>query len=109
MTSIVIGVETNQIAVQYTSEYFVSDGENTVDLATGEWGVEEESELDVALGVSNLFSEHGRKQHEMVIVNPDKIIVLHVLGNGLGEQAVRFTVGVPGRLVKRNLTGVVVE
>jgi hypothetical protein len=45
----------------------------------------------------------------MVVVHPDEIVVLNILCNLLGEQAVGFAVGVPGRFVKGDLTGVVVE
>ena len=57
--SIIIGVESDQVTVQNTVENLVTDRQNSVDLATGEGSVEEETELDVALGVADLFAEHS--------------------------------------------------
>jgi hypothetical protein len=107
--SIIIGVESDQITVQYTIEDLVTDRQDSVDLATGEGSVEEETELDVALGVANLFAEHSGQKHEMVVVDPDQIVILHVLCDLLCEQTVGFLVGIPGGLVEGDLTGVVVE
>jgi len=50
--SIIIGVESDQIAVQYTIKDLVTDRQNSVDLAAGEGSVEEETKLDVTLGVA---------------------------------------------------------
>jgi hypothetical protein len=107
--SVIIGVESDQITVQYTVENLVTDGQDSVDLATGERGVEEETELDVALGVANLFTEHSRQKHKMVVVDPNQIVILHILCNLLCEQTVGFLVGIPGGLVEGDLTGVVME
>lgn len=71
--------------------------------------MKEETELHVALGVADFFAKHSRKKHEMVIVYPNQIIVLDVLCDFFCEQTVGLAVGVPGRLVESNLTGVVVE
>ena len=45
----------------------------------------------------------------MVIVHPDQITILNILCDGFCEQAVRFCVGLPGRLFERDLSRVVVE
>ena len=71
--------------------------------------MKEETELHVALGVANLFAEHSRKKHKMVIVYPDQIIVLDVLCDFFCEQTVGLAIGIPCGLVEGNLTGVVVE
>jgi len=109
VSSIIIGVESDQVAVQYTVENLVTDGQDSVNLATGEGSVEEEAELDVALRVANLFAQHSRQKHEMVVVNPDQIVVLYILCDLLCEQTIGFLVGIPGRLVEGDLTRVVVE
>jgi hypothetical protein len=107
--SVIIGVESDQITVQYAVEDLVTDGQDSVDLATGEGSVEEETELDVALGSANLFAEHSGQKHEMVVVDPNQIVVLHVLCDLLCEQTVGFLVGIPGGLVEGDLTRVVME
>jgi hypothetical protein len=106
---IVVGVEADQVALEHTAEDLVSDGEDAVDLGAGEGCVQEEADLDVLLGVANLLAQHLGHEHEVVVVHPDHVVVLHVLRDRLGEQAVGLHVCLPGRLVEGNLTGVVVE
>jgi hypothetical protein len=45
----------------------------------------------------------------VVVVDPDKIAVLHILDDGLCKEAVDFLVRRPRRFVKGDFTGVVVE
>lgn len=71
--------------------------------------MEEEAYLDVFLGVADLFTEHGWQQHQVVVVDPDQVIVLDVLRDGFGEKPIYFLVGVPCQLVKGYLRGMVVE
>lgn len=109
MTSVVVGVETDQVAVKNTEENVVSNGENTVNLAAGERRVQEKADLDVSLPVPNLLTKHGWQQHQVVVVNPNKVTILHIFGNRLGEHTIRLGVGIPGRLLEGDLTGVIVE
>lgn len=95
MSAIVGGVETNQVTMQNTLEYVIADGKDAVYFTAGKRCVKEESNLDVALAVANLFSQHGRKKHEMVIMDPYEIIVLYILGDCLSEQAIDLSIGVP--------------
>ena len=71
MPGVVIGVETNQVAMQDSQEQLIANGENAVDLAAREGSVQEETNLDVLLAVANLLAQHLREQHKMVIVHPD--------------------------------------
>lgn len=71
MPGVVIGVETNQVAMQDSQEQLIANGENAVDLATREGSVQEETNLDVLLAVANLLAQHLWEQHKMVIVHPD--------------------------------------
>lgn len=71
--------------------------------------MEEETQLHVLLGVANLLAKHRGQQHEVVVVNPDHVVILHIFRDGLCEQAIGFSVCVPSRLVEGNLSGVVVE
>lgn len=109
MAGIVVGVETNEIAVEHTKEDLVTDGEDSVNLGAGEGSVQEEANLDVLLGVAKLFSQHRRHEHQVVIVYPDHVVILYVLGDSLCEQTVGFGVCIPSGLVEGDLTGVVVE
>jgi hypothetical protein len=109
VSSIIIGVESDQIAVQYAVEDLVTDRQDSVDFATGERSMQEETEFDVALGVADFFAEHSRQKHEMIVVDPDQIVVLYIFCDFLCEQTVGFLVGFPGGLVEGDLTGVVVE
>lgn len=106
---VVVGVEANQVAVEDTQQKRFPDGQDAVDLTAGEGGVKEEANLDVLLGVADLLAQHLGKQHHVIVVDPDHISVLYILGNFLCEQAVDLTVSSPGGLVERDLTGVVVE
>jgi hypothetical protein len=60
MSSVVISVETDEVTVEKSKQQLVSYRQNSVDFTAGEWSVEEETNLNVFLGVSNFFSEHLR-------------------------------------------------
>jgi hypothetical protein len=109
MASIVVGVEANQVAVKETGEQSLSHRQNSIDFTAGERRVQEEANLDILLGVSKLFSQHLRQKHQVVVVDPNKVAVLHILDDCLGEEAVDLLICAPRRLVKGNLAGVVVE
>lgn len=109
MTRVVVGVESNKVAMQDTQEKLIAHGQNSVDLTAGERRVQEESDLDILLAVTNLLAQHLRQQHQVVVVDPDQIAVLDFLCNSLGEESVGFLVCLPGGLVKGNFTGVIVE
>ena len=109
MTSVVVCVEANEVAVENAEQNLIADGEDSVDLGTGERCVQEEANLDILLGIAELLAQHGGHEHQVVVVHPDHVVVLYVLCDGLCEQAVCLGVGVPSGLVEGNLTGVVVE
>lgn len=71
--------------------------------------MQEETNLDILFGVSNLFSQHLRQEHQVVVVDPNKVTVLHILDDCPCEEAVDFLICAPRRLVKGNLAGVIVE
>jgi len=71
--------------------------------------MQEKSNLDVFLRGANLLSQHFWQQHQVVIMHPDQIVILYVLGHCFREETIDFLVCSPCRLVERNLTGVVVE
>lgn len=92
MSSVIVCVEADQIALEDTEEQLFSDREDTVDLAAGERRVQEKADLDVFLCVSNLLAEHLRQEHQVVVVYPDQVTVLHILDDFLSEQAVHLAV-----------------
>ena len=54
-------MEPDQIAVQDTQQDLSPDGYYSVDLAAWEWCMQEEADLDVGFGLTNLFSQHCRQ------------------------------------------------
>lgn len=59
MTGIVVGVETDKIALKNTEKELFSDGQDSVDFGGGEGSMEEKADLDILLGVTDFLSEHG--------------------------------------------------
>jgi hypothetical protein len=106
---VVVRVEADQVAVQYSKENLIADREDAVDFRAGEWRVQEEANLDILLGVADFLAQHLRHEHEVVVVYPHQVVVLDILGDRLCEQAVGLHVALPCGLVKGDLTGVVVE
>lgn len=109
MPGVIVGMETNQVAVQNTQQQGLSYWENTIDLTAGERCVQEEGNLDILLRVSNFFTQHLGKQHQVVVVDPDEISVLYIVRNSLRKQSVHLAVCAPGPLIECDLAGVVVE
>jgi hypothetical protein len=71
--------------------------------------VEEKSNPNILLAQKvELFLKQFWKKHEMIIMYPYQVTLLGFLSNGLGEQEICLSIGIPGTLVKHNLTGVVV-
>jgi hypothetical protein len=60
MTSVIVSMESNQIAVKYAEKDLVSNWKNAVDLATWERRVEEETNLDILLRIAKFLAKHGR-------------------------------------------------
>src|SRR5690606_7637223 len=100
VTGVVICVEPDEIAVEEAGQESLADRQNTVDFAAGEGRVEEEADADILLGVPQLFADHPRKEHEVVVVDPNKVIILYVLDDRLGEEAIDFLVGRPCGLIE---------
>ena len=71
--------------------------------------MKEKTDLDVGFGISNLFPEHGRQEHQMIVVNPDQIAVFYIFCDSFSEEAVRFSVCVPSGFIKGYFAGMVME
>jgi hypothetical protein len=63
MSSVVVGVETDQIAMQYSEKYLIAHWQYSVYFAAGKWCVQEKAKFDIFLLIANLFSEHCWKEH----------------------------------------------
>jgi hypothetical protein len=63
VTCVIVSVEADQVTVKYTQQDLVSDRQNAVDLGAGKRCVEEETKLDVLLGIANLLAQHSRQEH----------------------------------------------
>lgn len=96
VAGIVVCVEADEVAVEKTRQQRLPYRQNTVDFTTGEWRMQEEADLNVLLGVADFLTQHLRQEHQVVVVYPDEISVLHILDDGLRKQAVDFLVGGPG-------------
>jgi hypothetical protein len=71
--------------------------------------VQEKAKLDVLLLIANLLPQHSWEKHEVIIVDPDNVVVLNIRGDCLCKQSVCFLVALPRRLIEGDLAGVVVE
>ena len=109
MPRVVIGMESYEITMKDSEQQLIADGQNPVDLATGEGGMEEEPDLDIVLSIPNLLSKHFRQQHQVIVVYPDQISILDFLRDSFGEQTIGFFICVPCRFIKCDFTGVVME
>jgi hypothetical protein len=95
--------------MQDTQEKLIAHRQDSVNFTAGERRVQEESNLDILLAVTDLLAQHLRQQHQVVVVDPDQIAVLNFFCDSLGEKPICFLVCLPGGLVKGDFTGVVVE
>jgi hypothetical protein len=106
---VVVCVEADQIAVQHTQQELIPDRQDPINLTAGEGRVKEEANLYILSGIANFLSQHLGQQHQMVVVDPNEITILHVSCHSLRKQTVGLLVCLPRRLVKVNFAGVVME
>lgn len=109
MARIIVGVESDQVTVEDAVQQGLADRDDSVDLGRGKWSVQEEADLHVLLCVADQLTQHLWEEHEVIVVDPDHVIVLDVGHDRLRKELVDFVVGGPCRLVEGNLAGVVVE
>ena len=57
--------------------------------------MEEESDLNIRLALTDFLTEHCGKQHQMIIVNPYKVAILNFFGNCFGKETIGFLVCIP--------------
>ena len=95
--------------MKHAQQDFVPHRQDPVDLAARKRGMQEETDLDVGLGLSNLLSQHGRQKHQVVVVDPDQVAILDFASYRSSKKPVRFFVRVPCRFVEGDLTRMVVE
>ena len=110
MPSVVVGVKADQIAVKDAQDDFVAHGENSIYFGAREGGVEEESDFDIFLvSLANLFAQHCRQKHEVIIMDPNEIVVVDISRDSGGEQLIGFPVCVPRGLVKGDFAWMIVK
>ena len=102
-------MESYEVTMKDPEQQLIADGQNSVDLATGEGGVEEKPDFDVVLSVPNLLSKHFWEQHQVIVVYPNKVTILNFLRDSFGEQAVGYFICVPCRFIERDFSGVVMK
>src|ERR1700730_16375493 len=56
-------------------------------------GVKEKSDFQVGRG----FTEHRRQKHELIVMDPNKVVTLCIFQNFIGEQAVDALITFPPR------------
>ena len=74
--------------------------------------MQEEANLDILhrlLHPLDLPPQHGWEEHKMVVMNPDEVVILQGLDNGLCKVAIGFLIGIPVRFIEQNFARVVVE
>jgi hypothetical protein len=109
VAGIVIGMEPDQVALQHARQDLIAYWEDSVDLAGWEWRVQEEAKFDILLLGSNQISQQGREQHQVVVMNPDHIVVLDIGGNGFGKKPVGFLICVPSFVVKGDFARMIMK
>ena len=68
-----------------------------------------ESNFQILDSVAHSLPEHSWEEHEMVVVYPDQIAVLHCLCDAFSEQLIRISVRYPRVFVEANLARMVME
>lgn len=71
--------------------------------------MQEESDLDVLLSLANGLTKQPRQNHQMIILNPDKVAIFYDIGDFGGEFLVCCEVCFPSQFVKVDFSGVVME
>lgn len=97
MAGIIKSMKANEVGIQQCTQEFFPDGQSPVDLRRGERTVKEKSKLYPI----ESFSQESGKDHEMIIMNPDKIIIrVYHFEEFIGEELVDGDVGLPEKAVK---------
>jgi hypothetical protein len=102
-------METKQITMQNALQYLLSHRKYPIYLAAGEWCVQKEPNFDVLHPVTELFSQHTRHKHQVVVMNPNYVIVFHRLRHFLSKDAICVAVCYPCVLIEADFPRVVVE
>ena len=71
--------------------------------------MQEKSDLDVLLSVANSLTKQPRQNHQMIILNPDKVAIFYDIGDFISEFLVCLEVCFPSQFVEVDFSGMVVE
>lgn len=84
VASVVGRLEANQVCTKHTVQKLVPHAETAENLGRWECDVHKESDGDAR----QLRPEHGRKEHEVVVVNPDDVAFLVLAHDRVREPLV---------------------
>jgi hypothetical protein len=56
MPGVIVSVEPNEITMQDTQEQLIAHRQDAIDLTAGEWGMQEEPNLDILLARADFFA-----------------------------------------------------
>ena len=101
-------MEPEQITIQHTHQDLLPDRQDAVDLRTRKRGVQKESNLNIKVP-SKFLPEHSRQQHQMEVMDPDKIPRQQVSRNSFRKQPIDLLVGSPGIFPEGDFAGVVMD
>ena len=94
---VIESVEPNEVTVEQSLQYLLANREGAVDLGRGEGAMEEESDAEAV----EAAAEEGRQRHEMVVVNPNVVLLrVDYLHDLLEEELVGEHVRLPSAAVE---------
>ena len=88
---VVEGLEAHHVGAQQAAQQGLAAGQHAEEFGRREGGVQEEADA----GLGKALAQHFGQQEEVVIVHPDQLVAVHLLGYRVAEQAVDFDVGFP--------------
>ena len=81
MAQVIIGVKSDEIRAEEAQEEFAPCRKGAENIAAGERGVEEETDPETGL----LLAQHRGEEEEVVVVNPNDVIILGNGDDGVGK------------------------
>ena len=95
VVNIFLDMEANNITFEQGFQDCVTMRQNRKEIGAWERCVQEESDSE-AISVLQRLREQTRKEHQMIVVYPDNIVVPYVRYNSLAEQLVDLSICLTG-------------
>ena len=95
MTDITVGVKTDEVGPEHSFEKLFPPGQVSEDFKRREGDVMEVADL----GIGQALPEHLRKEHQVIVVDPDDVVRSGHFHHGITELLVHPLVDVPRLLV----------